>query len=137
MKKLFTLIAPVLFLMFACNNKPTGEPAIVTQDTVVAADTTAAVADTIETTVGDPTMTAMVFEDATANPVSGATVVAKEGTKTVETVNTDEKGNYVFGKLTTGKTYTLTASKTGFANSTATVLYENANSLPKIALKVK
>lgn len=136
MKKLLVLIIPVLFLMFACNNKPSGETPAVTQDSMAApADSATAQADTTEVPVGDPTMTAQVFEDATANPVGGATVLLKEGTKSIETVNTDEHGYYRTTKAVSGHTYTFTCSKTGYISLTKTAAYTDSSSLPAFALK--
>ena len=135
MKKLFLLLVPVVTLMVACNNKPAStEPAATTADTsVVASDSTR-----VDTTgSGTADMPAQVWEEKTGLTVAGATITAKDKSTVVESVTSDEKGMYAYAKLTEGKTYTFTATKTGYLDSTYTAPYKGSNTLPNFPLRKK
>ena len=82
-------------------------------------------------------MPAQVFEDATAKPVAGATVVVLENDKALESALTDDKGFYTTVKTLAGHSYTFTCSKTGFVTQSKKAVYESAGSLPLFALVAK
>lgn len=133
MKKILTLIIPVLILMVACNNKPSTETTTVITDSVIVKDSvTTTVVDTVvkETGDGNPGVAAKVFEDVSLTPVTGAKVIAVESGKTIETAYTADDGTYVLTKVVAGHTYTYTASKTGYTSLTKTALYDGATTLP-------
>lgn len=131
MKKLYVLIIPVLFLMYACDNKPAAETAVVSLDTIPVVDTP----KVVEPPVGAPAMPAEVFEDATTIDIAGAKVIIKENARIIESLITDEKGIYTCTKLVAGHTYTFTCSKAGYITQSATALYENPDSRPYFGLK--
>ncbi|MBK7148869.1 MAG: carboxypeptidase regulatory-like domain-containing protein [Bacteroidetes bacterium] len=138
MKKILTLIVPVLLLMYACNNN-NPSPAAETQ-----VDTTAAVVidsteDTTQAVVpsGATPLPAQVFDDLTTKPISGASVVATDANgRSSCTATTDEKGQYNCAGLSAGKTYTFVASKQGYKSQTKTAVYENQNGLPWFGMVV-
>ncbi|MFN8299539.1 MAG: carboxypeptidase-like regulatory domain-containing protein [Chitinophagales bacterium] len=143
MRKSYLLILPLFALMMACNNSSSTTETSATPADSTAATTSAAPAP--ETAAPDSTlkddgtsaMPAQVFDELTAKPVSGATVVAADNGKSVETATTTDKGAYSYTKLTAGKTYSYTVTKTGYASQTATAVYDGTNSLPGFALKTK
>lgn len=143
MRKSFLLLLPVLVLMMACNNNTTTTttetPAVKADSTQPAPSATGA-QDTTATdgkVDGTSTMPAQVFEELSGRPVSGATVVASDNGRSVETATTNDKGMYAYTRLTAGKSYTYTVTKTGFASQNSTSNYDGTNSLPWFALKTK
>ena len=143
MKKTFLLLLSACLLLAACNNQ-SSTTATESTETVAPAEETAeqpAAADTLQAVDegakedGTAAMPAQVIEDLTAMPVSGATVVATEAEKSVETVMTDTKGNYKFTKLVSGHTYSFAVSKKGFVSQTKTAAYDGSSAtLPWFSL---
>lgn len=132
MKKILTLIIPVIILMVACNNKTASDATATTTDTatvITAPATQPTDTDSINTD-GNPGNAAKVFEDVSLTVVSGAKVVAVENGTNVETAYTADDGYYAFTKLTAGHTYTYTVSKTGYTPMAKTVLYNGTTTLP-------
>ena len=84
--------------------------------------------------VGPVSAPAQVWDELTTAPLSGATVVAKDGTLTIETVTTNSLGAYSFSTLVSGKQYNFRCTKTGYIASTKTASYTGTNSLPGFGL---
>lgn len=142
MRKSYLLILPLFVWLMACNNNTstTETPAATTDSTAATSATPAAEQAAPDSTLkddGTSAMPAQVFDELTGKPVAGATVAATDNGKAVETATTTEKGVYSYTKLTAGKTYTYTVTKTGYAGQSATAVYDGANSLPGFALKTK
>lgn len=132
MKKILTLLIPVLILMVACNNKTASDATATTNDTAtaIAAPATQPIDTDSTNTDGNPGNAAKVFEDVTLAVVSGAKVVAVENGTIVETAYTADDGYYAFTKLTSGHTYTYTVSKTGYTPMAKTAAYTGTTTLP-------
>lgn len=132
MKKILTLIIPVLILMVACNNKTASDATASTTDTAtaIAAPATQPIDTDSTNTDGNPGNAAKVFEDVSLAVVSGAKVVAVENGTIVETAYTADDGYYAFTKLTAGHTYTYTVSKTGYTPMAKTAAYTGTTTLP-------
>ena len=134
MKKTFLLVLLASLIIAGCNNEPptTGEGTTTTIDSpaVMLEDSTVDSTDN-----GTSSMPANVFEESNNKAIQGATVVAKENERTIETVTTNAQGGYSFSRCVNGHTYSYTASKAGFTSQTKTGIYEGTSSLPWFAMK--
>lgn len=133
MKKLLTIIVPVLLIFAACDNKPTGNTEETTKiDTPVVEAPKEDVANGVDGTASTP---AQVFDDADLKPIGDATVTCTEGRKSVGATKTDAEGMYDFKNLVSGTSYTFTAEKSGYTKVSQDAVYEGGqNSLPAIGL---
>lgn len=161
MKKIILLLLPVLFFMTASAAKGNSSKKMVhdtvrvmVHDTVrvtvhdkvmVTVHDTIHVHDTVsivkviyskkKASVGPVSAPAQVWDNETSVAITGATVVAKDGNLTVETVSSNSQGTYSFSSLVSGKTYTFKCAKTGYQVSSKTATYNGTyTSLPEFPM---
>lgn len=126
--------------LLACNNKPAQEVSAATTDTAVVSEqpqndtTKEEAADTLSLS-GTASIPAQVFDDITLRPIGGASVVASENSKNIETATTNSNGEYSYRTLVTGKTYTYTCTANGYVKQSQTKAYDGTSSLPAFGLK--
>lgn len=142
MKQTYIILFAAMLALASCNNESANNSETTTTpvDTVASAALdagAAATSDAVSTLHGGSLMPGVVFEEINQRPISGATVVAKEGTSVIETVTSGDDGKFVFTKLKNGTTYTYTSAKTGFDNTEKSGVYEGESSLPDMGMKSK